>query len=209
MRFSHDHKLLLISNWKCGCSTIADMFAPITEFDWNSREACKQIFGKDYNDLVHYPAGLMRQEFRRLGWDFDQYVKISSVRNPWSRTVSLYEHVKRIGFKGSFDSFVADELPKWRSGLINRWNTYEMLHENGERIVDHVIRIEHLETDLRPVVASRWPGLNLDYGTKSNTGNHKPYEQYYTNKKTGEIVEDFFAYDVQAFDYRFDDALAT
>lgn len=208
MRFSHQQNLLLISNWKCGCSTIADMFSPITEFDWSSRAKCKEIFGKDYNDMVHYPAGLMRQEFSRLGWDFDQYVKISSVRNPWSRTVSLYEHVKRTGYQGSFDMFVTDELSKWRSGLINRWNTYEMLHENGERIVDHVIRIEHIEADLRPVVEATWPDLKLHYGTKSNTADHKPYQQYYTSKKTAEIVAEFFQYDIRTFDYRFDDALA-
>ena len=44
MRFSHSHKLMLISNWKCGCSTIAELFAPITEFDWDTRAECERIF---------------------------------------------------------------------------------------------------------------------------------------------------------------------
>ena len=208
MRFSHQSKLLLISNWKCGCSTIAEMFSPITEFDWNSRDKCEQIFGKDYNTMVHYPAKVMRQEFLRKGWDFDSYIKISSVRNPWARAVSLYEHMVRVDCKRTFDEFVEVELPEWQSGLINRWNTYEMLHHNGRRIVDHVIRLEYLETDLRPVVEKHWPDLELDYGTMANTSKHKPYQDYYGNPRTDELVAEFFRYDIETYNYRFDDVLA-
>ncbi len=207
MRFSHDHKLMLISNWKCGCSTIADMFAPYTEFDWATRAECKRIFGKDYDVMAHYPASLMRQEFARLGWDFAEYTSISEVRNPWARTVSLYATVKRVGFDYTFDEFVINELRTWQSGLQGRWNSYEMFHERGERIVDHIIRIEHLEEELRPVVEREWPGLHLDYATRSNTGSHNPYRDYYTDK-TSDIVADFFAYDIETFGYRFDDPTA-
>ncbi len=151
MRFGHDHKLMLISNWKCGCSTIAELFEPVTEFGWESRAECRRIFGKDYDEMAHYPASLMRQEFTRLGWDFAEYTSISSVRNPWARTVSLYSNVKRVGFEGTFDDFVINELRTWQSGLQRRWNSYEMFHERGRQIVDHIIRIEHLEEDLGQV----------------------------------------------------------
>lgn len=208
MRFSHEKKLLLISNWKCGCSTIAELFSPVTAFDWNSRDKCQEIFGLDYNSMVHYPAKVMRQRFLRNSWDFDQYTKISSVRNPWSRAVSLYEHVKRVNYTDSFERFVKEELPQWQSGLINRWNTYEMLHENGQRIVDHVIRIEHLEADLSPIVEAAWPDLKLNYGTRANTANHKPYQDYYKDDSTRKIVEDFFRFDIETFDYSFDDPFA-
>lgn len=158
--------------------------------------------------MVHYPVGLMRQEFLREGFLFDEYAVISSVRNPWSRAVSLYEHVKRVGWNGSFDAFVEKELPAWRSGQINRWNTYEMFHEQGDCLIDCIVRIEHLETDLRPFAEERWPSLQLDYATMSNTSKHKPYEQYYENDVTRRRVEEFFRYDIEAFDYCFDDALA-
>jgi hypothetical protein len=184
------------------------MFSPITEFDWNTRDKCQEVFNKDYSKMVHYPAKLMRQEFLHLGWDFDQYTKISSVRNPWSRTVSLYEDSVQSGWQGTFDKFVATELPKWRSGLINRWNSYEMQHENGERIVDHVIRIEYLEAELRSILEKQWPDLLLNYGVMSNTNAHNPYQTYYASKTTCEVVEEFFKYDIENFGYRFDDVLA-
>ena len=207
MRFSHDRKILLISNWKCGCSTLADLFNTVSEFDWDHRDACLRIFGKEYDTMVHYPASLMRQEFARQGWDFDEYTVISSVRHPWARAVSLYANVVRAGYQGSFDDFILNELFTWQSGLQNRWNTYEMFHERGKRIVDHVVRIEHLEHDLRPFVEQRWPDLHFDYTTRSNPGAHQPFRDYYTDK-TREIVADFFAYDIETFGYQYDDAEA-
>lgn len=204
MRFSHDRKITLISNWKCGCSTLAALFDPVSEFDGYHTEECQRIFGKDYDTMAHYPASIMRHEFARQGWDFDEYTSISSVRHPWARAVSLYANVRRVGFEGSFDDFIINELYSWQSGLKNRWNTYEMFHERGELIVDHVIRLEHLETDLRPIVEERWPDLDLDYTTRSNAGAHQPFREYYTDK-TVDIVAEFFAYDIETFGYRFDD----
>lgn len=204
MRFSHARKLVLVSNWKCGCTTIADLFAPVTEFDWRTRDQCQVLFGKPYAEMVHYPACLLRREFDRLGWRFTEYFSISSVRNPWSRAVSLYGHLLRDGFRGTFAEFVGRELPLWQSGLKRRWNTYEMWHEYGRPIIDHVVRIEHLEQDLRPVVESRWPDLQLDYSRKSNVGKHRPYQEYYT-AQTRDAVASFFEYDIARFGYQFDD----
>lgn len=83
-----------------------------------------------------------------------------------------------------------------------------MLHENGENIVHHVIRIERLEEELRTVVEAKWPDLNLNYATMSNTGDHKPYRGYYSSRRTSEIVAEFFKYDIEAFGYQFGDILA-
>ena len=184
------------------------MFDPVAEFDGYHTDDCLRIFGKDYDTMAHYPASLMRREFGRLGWDFETYTSISSVRNPWARTVSLYANVRRVGFEGTFDEFVIDELHTWQSGLRGRWNSYEMFHERGRRIVDHIIRVEHLDEDLRPVVEHRWPDLEFDYSIRSNTGNHKPFREYF-NDKTSDIVADFFAWDIETFGYRFDDASAS
>ena len=208
MRFSHSHKLLLISNWKCGCTTLADMFVAVTEFDWHTRDRCEDIFGKEYNEMAHLPAALLRYEFERIGLPFDDYVKISSVRNPWARTVSLYEARRQRGEQRSFDKFVKLELPKYCRGQFDRWDSYEMFHENGIRVIDHVIRIEHLEEELRPIVDARWPGLELDYRTRANARDHKPYKDYYKRRRTIDAVADFFRYDIEQFGYQFDDLSA-
>jgi hypothetical protein len=206
VRFSHSHRLVLISNWKCGCSTMAALFEPITDFDADSVSECSRIFGKDYDVMCHYPASLMRQEFARLGWNYEQYTSISTVRNPWARTVSLFATVKNLtGFDGSFEGFVTNHLPNWQSGRRGRWNSYEMFHEQGRRIVDHIVRLEHLEQDLRPIVAEHWPDLRLDFTTRVNVGDHRPFRDYYS-ERTRQLVADFFTYDIEAFGYSFDDS---
>jgi hypothetical protein len=203
MRFSHEYRLLLISNWKCGSSTLARIFSPITEFDWDSRSKCRQFFGRDYATMVHFPASKMKREFVLRGWEFDEYVTISSVRNPWARAVSLFEDLRGRP-TDDFDEFLRAGLPHWRSGLRNRWNSYEMFHERGRRIVKYVIRIEYLQQELPPIVRSLWPDLDLDYSWIVNRGDHRPFRDYYTNKQSVERVADFFRYDVETFGYRFD-----
>lgn len=209
MRLSHRHKLVLISNWRCGSSTIGWMFAPYTEFHFGTRYRCKEIFGKDYDEMVHYPASLVRREFEQQSWNFGEYISISSVRNPWARAVSLYFHERKrlpwwYRFR-SFKRFVETELPQWRNGLKNRWTSYDMFHDpGGERLVNYVVRLEQLQSDLSPIIERHWPGLELDFSIWSNRTRHASYARYYTPHLQA-AVADMFAYDIEEWGYRFED----
>ena len=208
MRYSHDLKLALVSNWKCGCSTIATIFNPYTEWNWQTREQCMVIHGRPYAEMAHSSAAQQRREFKRRGWDWSDYRSISSVRNPWARTLSLYKYEERIAkgtFGWTFDDYVVRRLKLWKGGRINRWNTREMFHDwRGRRLVDHVVRLENLAEELGEVVAEHWPQLEVDFSRRVNTTKHDHYSSYYS-PRTRDIVAKHFAYDIAEWGYEFEE----
>lgn len=210
MRFSHTHKFLLVSNWKCGCSTMAGFFAPYSEFSGKeNNKACLEAFGRTYGSMVHWPAVKIRKEFEKKGWKWDDYIKISTVRNPWARIVSLFFYARRgqkiQNVRAAFTRFVKQEVPKWQHGIRNRWNSYEMFHDKkGKKIIDYVVRLEHLQEDLDPIIEKHFPGIApFDYTKKSNTTDHMHYSYYYT-PQTREIVRRIFQYDIRKYKYKFE-----
>jgi chondroitin 4-sulfotransferase 11 len=220
MRFSRKHKFILVSNWKCGCSSIAQIFDPYSEFTYNTSSLCKELLGTPFQQLVHWPAYKIRDKFSELGLDYDKYIKITSVRNPWARVVSLFfnknpnleknlsnvrQELRDVMIKRHFTEFVKTELRQWQHGLKNRWNTYEMIHDNVTKksLVTYVVRLEHFEEDLRPIIAKHFPQFGpINYNTHVNTTSHKHYTHYYT-RETRQIVEKMFKYDIERYHYRF------
>ena len=209
MRFSRKHKFVLISNWRCGCSTVADLFAPYSEFDYKHSSKCQDLLGIPYGKVVHWPAKRVRALFKKNGLNWDKYIKITTIRNPWARIVSLfhYKFGRKNGVKNAkkrFTEFVINELPRWQKGIRNRWKSYEMIHDQrGRKIVDYVVRIEKLEKDLKPIIEKHFPHFQIDYGTRRNTTNHDHYSYYY-NSRTKKIVADMFAWDIKKYKYKFE-----
>lgn len=202
MRFGHDKRFILISNWKCGCTSIAHLFAPVSEYTWETRHRCAEIFGYEYRLVVHWPAKFVFQLFRHKGWNPEDYITISSVRNPWDRMVSMYFNLKP---DMSFRDFIVNELPNLNSGKINYWNTYEMFHDdNGRELVNSIIRIEHLQQDLQPLVEKHFPGLEVDYTVRKNTTKHVHYSHYYDDE-TRQAVENYAKYEIERWGYCFEE----
>ena len=77
--------------------------------------------------------------------------------------------------------------------------------DDGKLLVDYVVRLEHLEEDLRPIINDHFPTFNIDYNTKTNTSEHKHYSTYYNND-TKSIIGDVFAYDIEKWGYKFENA---
>lgn len=204
MRISTSHKIVFISNWKCGCSSIAGAFSPITMFGWQDRYVCEDIFGLTYDTMVHFPAGLVVQHMESAGYDAAQYDFVSSVRNPWARIVSLYNYrnERRGGSEQSFTSFVMDSLGDWRNGFINRWQSYDMFHDQGELVVENIFRLENLKAEATEWAASKGVGFVPDFSKPENTSQVVNYKDYYTNK-TRDFVGEFFRWDVREFGYEY------
>ncbi len=223
---SRKHKFVLISNWRCGCSTMANLFAPYSDFTYTNREPCKKLLGQEYGKIVHWPAKKIKPIFRRRGWNWDKYVKIMTVRNPWARIVSLYHYSmngqrKRNGkevseaitdpksekfkkLKVKFNEYVKTQLPRWKSGIKNRWISYEMVHYNkGKQIVDYVIKIENLEKELSKIVSKHFSDFEFDYTIKRNSTDHIHYSYYYTSE-TRNLVANMFKWEIRKFKYKFE-----
>lgn len=193
---------------------MARHFSPYSEFSGpDKNKECRRIFGRDYHQIVHWPAYKIREEFRKKGYKWSKYVKISTIRNPWSRIVSLFFYGKRrhkstdsnSQIRQNFTKFVKQEVPKWQHGIRNRWNSYEMFHDReGKRIVDYIVRLEHLKEDLEPIMQKHFPEMApLDYDRRTNSTEHKHYSYYYT-PETRDIVARIFKWEIRKFGYRFE-----
>ena len=210
MRFSRKHKFILISNWKCGCSTMANLFAPYSDFDYYNSKKCLKILGVEYHKMVHWPAYKIKTRFEKSGLKWSSYIKITTVRNPWARIVSLffykYKNAKQRPLekiKKQFNEFVMTELPRWQKGIRNRWVTDEMIHhpKSGKKLVNYVIRIEHLQEELEPIIKKHFPKFKpFDYQTKRNTTNHDHYSLYYT-RETRQAVARLFRFDIRVLEH--------
>ncbi len=159
-----------------------------------------------YSDVVHAPASNIKNLFKGKGWNYDEYITITSVRNPWARIVSLYHFLKGKEYDEGhpFSVFVRRYL---NAHFISRWNTYkstyEMIHDDtGTPLIDYVVRLEHLKEDLNPIIEQHFPDFRMDYNVKINTTEHKHYSTYYDDK-TKSIVADVFSYDIERWGYKF------
>ena len=88
MRLSHKFKLLFLSNPKCGSSSIRKLFdnciQPIDPSYIKSARRGKTMF---YN---HINASDLKKLFKENNWLWEDYLKITTIRNPFSKMVSLY-----------------------------------------------------------------------------------------------------------------------
>jgi hypothetical protein len=177
-------------------------------------EFLEKEFGLQYWHVVHARADKIKNIFEGKNWDFNDYIKITSTRNPWARIVSLYVyllHERRweawrvpADEMESFPTFVKTSLRNWQGGPY-RWNTYEMTHDDdGNQLVDYVVRLEHLEEDLSCIVKKHFPTFSIDYNIKMNNTTHDHYSTYYDDR-TKSIVSDVFAYDIEEWGYKFED----
>ena len=221
MRYSKRHKFILISNWKCGCSTIAHFFQPYSEFGYDDQDKCKSRLKIPYNRIVHWPAYKVRAVLRRREniTNWDDYITITTVRNPWARIVSMFFYIYKYTrdsetlktrsheqIKSDFTRFVTNELPKYKNGQRNRWTTEQMIFDprTKKRLVKYIVRLEHLQEDLEPIRLRHFPEFQpFNYDTKRNTTKHHHYSTYY-NPKTRAIVKQMFLWDIRKFNYRFE-----
>ena len=136
--------------------------------------------------------------------DYEESFIFSSVRNPYSRAVSMFAHwswdeVKT--FKEFCDALKKDQFPgykaasKWHSSTLT-----EHLVAGNDLKVDFVIKFEALQEGFDVVCDTlEMPRQTLPHANRSN---HKHYTEYYTNE-TRRIVAEKYAKDIEYFGYEF------
>jgi hypothetical protein len=137
---------------------------------------------------------------------FEQYFKFGFVRNPWDRTVALYE--RREGVQASkqmtFDEFV-DRIEYSSDTCIHPTRHKNQLDwlsdENGNVLVDFVGRFERLQDDWKTVCDRLGIDETLPHANK-NPERAKHYTEYYT-EETQQIIAEKFKVDIDYFGYEF------
>ncbi|XQW85910.1 sulfotransferase family 2 domain-containing protein [Thalassotalea piscium] len=163
---------------------------------------------------------------------FDHYFKFTFVRNPWARLVSEYNYRKQHGdsdYQLPFKEFVLTCFPTKDKDDYSKAKDYyrhiipqcEFIYDdNGNCLVDYIGRYESIQAGFNEVCrALSLDEMPLPYKNKTLKGvklykekwlamfgvntHKKHYSQYY-DTETQQFVADYYAKDIQLFDYKFE-----
>lgn len=130
------------------------------------------------------------------------YYLFAIVRNPYSREVSTWKHMKRTKINMyhkmvkymTFDQYVA-----WRTKTklveTNRLTQTRFVYGNNLELKDqiHIYKFEELHNVVFPFTEKKLPFINV--------GDIGDWKQYLTNHKTVQRINDYFYEDFQNFNY--------
>jgi len=201
MRISHRHKFIYISKPKSASESIRQALGDHSD-----------IFSDEDFQSPYYHHTTLRQlkkHFTEMRWDFNSYFKFTSLRNPWDMVVSLYFYaktdIKGLEFWHKSPDYNAQELMPFKtwvkSGKAESFYTLKnfICDENGNNLVDHVVRIENINFDLDLVASQLGITLNCPH---LNQTCHKKYSEYYDGE-TKEIIAKSFKFDIEYGGYEF------
>lgn len=150
------------------------------------------------------------REIGRSRWD--RKWTFAFVRNPWDKVVSHYYHRVKTNQTGLGDQHI--DFKEWvKRAYGNKDAAYYdkpkmfmpqtdwIADEDGQIIVDDILRFENLEADFRKVLEKLERSASLRHAKKSDRGN---YGQYH-DAEAAELVRSWFARDIERFGYQFED----
>lgn len=132
------------------------------------------------------------------------------VRNPWDRVVSYYHWLRDQSFdhaavslaqRHDFKTFAQD--PVIASSFRSAPTTAYMTRADGVVQCSAYIRLEHFDTDVRPLTDKL--GFELSLPMENASNRQKDWRHYYDDA-TAEIVAQSCEQDIADFGYCFDDA---
>ena len=220
MRISHKKKFIFLSKPKCASVSVRAMLEPYSDI----------FSGEEYPFHHHVKAFELFEHFKEMDWNWDDYYKFITIRNPWEMIVSYYNFFKpdingTYFFMGKAGNYNPKKLIKFNDWVKSPRTWHYMKYENGEFkrdvwtrdfssltandyilgvngevLVDYIVRVENIEEDLAPV----FDKLGIPFYTPPvhNVYEHKPYQQYY-NKESKKIIEEQFYLDIEIGNYKF------
>tara|TARA_R100000808_G_C2149959_1_gene158524 strand:+ start:1479 stop:2186 length:708 start_codon:yes stop_codon:yes gene_type:complete len=234
MRVSSQHKFIFLSNPKCGSSSI-DL--ALEDYSTFGHEHCRPDDdyappenGFDDRAIRHINAHQLKIYFDQMkdtddsdfDWEWDNYYKFTTIRNPWEKMVSYYffsRPDKDNNFflqKGKWDgdSMFHNGFNSWLKWVVSKHGlpSYEYFclnHDTQEEMVDDVFdiseingemlnKLKELGLDIEDI-PKRQPA-NLQDSASSVTDNY--FSLY--NSETRGIIETIYASDIEKFNYQFD-----
>jgi chondroitin 4-sulfotransferase 11 len=165
--------------------------------------------------LQHLTANEIKNKLGKS--EYNKYYKFSFVRNPFSRCVSEYFWWRGVGKKNkygrkkcetSFTQWVHEDLPSLiiENQSIDRLIKHNIeqhkfiLDANNDKIVNFVGRFEKLQEDFN-IVCDKI-GIPRQKLPHTNQTKCSHYTEHY-NDETKKIIEDYYARDIEYFDYKF------
>lgn len=161
---SHQHQVIFVHIPKCGGQSIETMFLEDLGLTWDLREPLLLRRNQSNKLGPPYLAHLLARDYVKYKWIseviFNTYYKFSIVRNPFLRTISIYNYL----FGGnqnnsrmlSFDSFINEWLPNQFPNGVNGVNVNSYYYfvrsqsdfvysKNNIQLVDKIYRFEDIQ----------------------------------------------------------------
>jgi hypothetical protein len=222
---SHQHKCIFVEVPKTGSSSIRKMLGGIppkphmnlcqmkqelerywTNHDLGNVDSMKNRLREALYLLL--PAEKRRRRGRRI---FDSYFKFGFVRNPWDRTVSLYERREGLQLreKMTFEEFV--EWMDYASSTCihpvpHRLQFDWFTDPHGVVMANFIGRFENLEADWNHICQKIGIKVPLPHENR-NPRRERHYSEYYSSRSR-DLIARKFQEDIQRFGYRFENRAA-
>lgn len=196
---SEDPKFIFVGPQKTGSTSVVKSLLPYCEiereikqrkenFDIKFKIGTNGCLGSKHTPLQKYII-----EFEKSNLDINSYLKIATMRNPFSRLVSYYNWKSKIHSKFTFD-----EIRKW--GRIKPLVKY-ISYEDKVR-TDFLIKTENLTEDFERLCnVLKISPEPIDHINKTK---EVDYTKYYNNK-TRKYVEETYSDDLKILGYKFGD----
>jgi hypothetical protein len=211
MIICHSRRFIFFSNPKTGSESMRALLAPWSEervLPYRERTAQTPFY-------PHMSPAEVEWTFDGLGLPFRAYTRFTVVRNPYPRLVSLYRMIgqvdglwrlrRRLGLgQPDFADWLRGTRPAGSGGggrAHQRWRRYAAWSAQdwcGDR-VDHVLRLEHLDADLPPVLQSL--GIAPGRVPHLNSRADEDWAGYYDAGSIA-LVARRYAYDLDRFGYQ-------
>lgn len=212
---SRSHKCIFIEVPKTGSTSIRTIIGEPTKAHMDIREYKQKMTTSypfnataDNNKKRLYDALCPQLIKEKIGTKlFNEYYKFGFVRNPWSRTVSLYLRKEGIQMR---DKMTFEEFVNWFNYSSDtcvhptqKKNQLDwFLDEQGEVAVDFIGKFENLENDWK-IISEKINATDvLPHANLNTISKGKHYSEYYTDK-TKEIIRNKFIVDIEKFEYDF------
>lgn len=141
-----------------------------------------------------------------------KYPIVSTVRNPFTRTVSLYNYIKSSGYNRknkvitTFEDFVYNPIPLGHCYDVKDRNPLTMdtwfKDLDGNILVDDIIRMEYMQEDWSKIHKKYNLPKKINRFTEGKDGMGKEYKKYYT-PKLKQHIENICSWEIKEFGYTF------
>lgn len=207
-----DKKIIFTHPPKCGGTSIEEMLGFL------------QLRNKHPNIHVfkHGSLEMHCKKIKEKGFDDNEFFKFSIIRNPWSRAVSFYNHVKYKEYDYFVNKLNSVEFPNYikdsRQLTFKEFVFKRFKHDFNSEVVtkpymclykefslDYIIRLEHLKQDFSSIRDRLHIDSNIDIPHLHNSDKYVErvdYKQYY-DEETKNFIETLFKWDIETFDYTF------
>jgi len=201
-----DKKFIFFHLFKCAGTSVREILN-------NNNYFCQEYQGK-HSSPRDVKEGLL---FDDKPYIFDEYYKITFVRNPFDWLVSIFYYIKNDSENQYHNEVIGLNLNQFIEYYVNCMMLNEgkqigsnknttlfdyVTDKDGKILVDYIGKCETINEDMKNL----WGKVDINPKELSliNVGinRERDYRQYYDNK-TKTIVEKYFKKDLEFFNYKF------